>query len=223
MSRALLIVGILVAMLVIPIYIKKGGDDKQEAKRKAEVAASRVRVVPPPIPAQPAGPRGVGPGPAQPPAGPGGIGYGLTFGLEVEVLPPFGEPVALACRSNNAPLDRPHQGACNQLRGDTSCRMVLPLLCAKPGATAAVQGPDVERPGKLIGATRPVMGAVLESHAFASARCEKELGQGWRAADTQDSLGATLNGVRDTGLVSPSRFWVVSKGSDKGNCWGSDP
>ena len=78
--------------------------------------------------------------------------------------------------------------------------------------------------GGTLGATQPVMGAVLESAALASARCEKELGTGWRMAAFHDGPGGQgswgLQGLRGAGLTGPTRYWVHI-GDQKGNCWDS--
>lgn len=234
-SRALLIVGILVAVLVVPLYLMKGRDNKDDAKRKAEAHASRIAKTSAVPPARAASSRlrgpvaGAGTSPANttaaalPLAPPGaqGIGHGLTYGLEEGALVQTGDPVALQCRASGAPLDQPGQGGCNPQKGDTSCRMVLPVLCIRPGQISTAAGAAPGFGTSPIGATQPVMGAVLESDAFASARCEKELGPGWRAADTQDAGAGTLRGTRDSGLSLTGRYWLHAKGANRGNCWSS--
>jgi hypothetical protein len=127
-----------------------------------------------------------------------------------------------------ATLDQPHQGSCNPYRGDTSCRTVLPVLCVRPAAAPLPAGLDAGAypgwTGGTLGATQPVMGAVLESAALASARCEKELGPGWRMAAFHDGPGGQgswgLQGLRGAGLTGPTRYWVHI-GDQKGNCWDS--
>jgi hypothetical protein len=211
MARDLLVIGILVALAAVPFYMQKKSEETQQARRKAEVAA---RSATPPASAPVRG--------QQEPRS-RGLGYGLTYELVGDALAATGSPVTLKCHVAGAQLDRPHQGGCNPVQGDMSCRMVLPLLCIKPGQRAAGAGAAAAPAISQLGATQPVMGAVLESDTFASARCALELGPDWRAADTQDAAGDTFTGMRDSGLSRPGRYWVNAKGPGKGNCWNSDP
>jgi hypothetical protein len=104
---------------------------------------------------------------------------------------------------------------------------VLPVLCAK----STGQEPPTNAPPVLyqawmrgsLGATQPVMGAILESEASASALCEKELGPGWRMAEFVDGpQGWGLQGQRGLGLGGNNRYWVHAKGQSA-NCWNSTP
>jgi hypothetical protein len=211
LARDWLVIAILAALAAVPFYMRKQSDDKQEARRKSALAASSAT-----LPASAASRRGQDQGPR-------GIGYGLTYELIGDASAAAGNPVALKCHVPGAQLDRPYRGGCNPTRGDMSCRMVLPLLCIKPGQRAAGASAAIAPGISQLGATRPVMGAVLESDGFASARCAMELGPGWRAADTRDATGDMLTGLRDAGLSRPGRYWVNAKGPGKGNCWNSDP
>jgi hypothetical protein len=76
--------------------------------------------------------------------------------------------------------------------------------------------------GGALGATQPVMGAVIESEAAGSARCEQELGAGWRMAGLHaGGSGAwALQGQRGPGLTGHTRYWVHAA-DQKGNCWDS--
>ncbi|MBK7119838.1 MAG: hypothetical protein IPH64_13080 [Comamonadaceae bacterium] len=97
----------------------------------------------------------------------------------------------------------PHRGSCNPYRGDTSCRTVLPVLCVRATAAPLPGGLDAGAypgwTGGTLGATQPVMGPFW-SRALASARCEKELGAGWRMAAFHDGPGGQgswgLQGLR---------------------------
>ena len=219
MARALLIVGILTAMLVIPVYLKKEREEREAAVHKAEMAHS-----------QGSGAAALAASGVHSDVAPAArvIGHGLTFVVIQDdgKAPP--EVVRLSCHGEPATLDQPHQGSCNPYRGDTSCRTVLPVLCVRPAAAPLPAGLDAGAypgwTGGTLGATQPVMGAILESAVLASARCEKELGPGWRMAAFHDGPGGQgswgLQGLRGAGLTGPTRYWVHI-GDQKGNCWDS--
>ena len=215
MARALLVVGILVAMLVIPVYLKKEREDREAEVRRKEVEASRGPVAEP-LPASAAS--------AGQPDAPRPIGHGLSFAVMADgpVVPDL---VRLGCQGDPAPQDRPRQGACDPMQGDTSCRTVLPVLCVRPSDVPAPAGFDGARgvwAGGALGATQPVMGAVIESEAMGSARCEKELGAGWRmaAVSVGSPSGWALQGQRGPGLAGHTRYWVHAT-DQKANCWDS--
>jgi len=154
------------------------------------------------------------------------IGYGLSFAFANE--PGLPQNVAhLNCHGDPAPADRPHRGSCNPYDGDTSCRVVLPIACFRSSGAAAPQGLEQNfykgwTHGQL-GATEPVMGAILKSEPAASARCEAELGAGWRMAEFHDGGGGWgLQGERRKGLRPLTRYWVYIN-DQRGNCWDSKP
>lgn len=154
------------------------------------------------------------------------IGYGLTFAL-AEDPSLASETVYLSCQGEPLPVDRPLKDACNPQVGDTSCRTVLPVLCAKSsGLDVPAGAPAGLYPawmGGSLGATQAVMGAVLESEAAASARCATELGAGWRMAEfVEGPQGAGLQGLRGLGLGGNQRYWVHAKGK-AAHCWDSAP
>lgn len=215
MARALLVVGILAAMLVIPVYLKKERENREAEVRRKEVEASRGPVAV----TLPASAASVG----QPDA-PRPIGYGLSFAVMVDG-PIAPELVRLGCQGDPAPQDRPRQGACDPIQGDTSCRTVLPVLCVRPIDAPAPPGFEGARgvwAGGALGATQPVMGAVIESEAMGSARCEKELGAGWRMAGLSvgGSSAWALQGQRGPGLTAYTRYWVHAS-DQRSNCWDS--
>lgn len=223
MARALLVIGILMAMLIIPVYLKKEREDRELAVRKTEAAMSQGPVTLPAAAAAgtPAasGTRADGATPAPRP-----LGHGLTFVLVSDGKAPP-DVARLNCHGEPAPLDQPHQGSCNPYQGDTSCRTVLPVLCIRPTGTPLPSGLEAGSyprwTGGTLGATQPVMGAVLESEAMASARCEKELGTGWRMAGFHDGPGGWgSDGLRGAGLTGYTRYWVHIN-DQKGNCWDS--
>ena len=156
------------------------------------------------------------------------IGHGLTFALAAV----GGNAAAdaglthLSCHGEPRQVDQPHRDSCNPYKGDTSCRVVLPVLCFQ--GKGLPQPPDIQAgqyqgwSGGVLGATQPVMGAILTSEAVAIARCEKELGAGWRMAEFHDAGGWGLQGQRGLGLAPNTRFWVHVN-DQPGNCWNSTP
>ena len=214
MARTLLLVLILLAMLIIPLWMKSGNDDKINAGLKAAAAVE-----------------------------PRQIGHGLTFALV-----PFGGKAAadlgivhsgralLSCHGEPSPVGQPHKDSCNPSKGDTSCRIVLPELCFQ--GKGLPQPPDMQAgqdkrgtggidgqggsggSGGMLGATQPVMGAILTSVAPGSARCEKEAGTGWRVASFHDAGDRSMQGRRGVGPWPNIRFWVHMS-NQPGNCWDS--
>jgi len=212
MARALLVVGILVVMLIILIWLKKDREEQALARHKAEQAQVSAATAPQPQAS------------AATPANPRPIGHGLSFALAVDGRAPA-DVVRLTCEGAPGPVDQPRDGACNPEQGDTSCRTVLPVLCFKPAGAPVPPGVEADMvqgwTSGILGATQPVMGAILDSEAAASARCEKELGAGWRMAEVHDGGdGRGLTGLRASGLLLNTRFWVQVN-DQKGNCWNS--
>jgi hypothetical protein len=215
MPRVIVFVLTLVGLLIIPLVLKK-------------CVAPKV----PPVVSVPATP--LPEAPASVPDGNRPMGYGLTFGLgPLEDNDPK-DVANMVCDAGDAKLERPYKGSCNPTVGDTSCRIVLPVLCIKPGA--------MPRPGGLSGggwtrgelaATHAVMGATLDSEAKANMVCERELGPGWRMATFADGgnylddqhydhedRGDTwaLQGKLGAGIGGYGRYWVHSQGQTA-NCW----
>lgn len=165
---------------------------------------------------------------ATPAAAPSGQRHGLTFAQPREEVMPA-DVVHLSCHGEPRTLDQPHQDSCNPYKGDMSCRTVLPVLCVRESGAPVPQGVEsgfykgwVQG---TLGATEPVMGAILTSRAMASARCEAELGPGWRMAEFHDGGGGWgLQGQRGMGLGQPglTRYWVAIN-DQRGNCWDSAP
>ena len=176
---------------------------KAEAARKAEEAV--VRKAPPAT--------------AAAPSRDGVIAYGTSF------VAPEGVPAGVArlgCRGEPSPVDRPREGGCDPYRGDTSCRAVLPVACYRSSG-ARSPGDEADWSHGELGGTEPVMGALLKSEAGASARCEAELGAGWRMAEFHDGgKGWSLAGHAATALKSSSRYWVHVN-DQPSNCWNSAP
>ena len=212
MARALLVVGILVLMLVVPVYLKKERENRESEVHRKELEMSR-------------GPStNTASAPAVTTATPRPIGHGLSLALLGDGRMPS-DVAHLGCHGEPAPQDRPHRGGCNPLQGDTSCRTVLPVLCVRATEAPMPGGLDAARgvwAGGALGATQPVMGAVIESEAAGSARCEQELGAGWRMAGLQagGSDAWALQGQRGPGLTGHTSYWVHAA-DQKGNCWDS--
>lgn len=217
MPRAIVLVLTLVGILVIPLMLKKC----------AAPTAPQVAVAPSGAPLTPAAS-------APEPVGNKPIGYGLTFGLApLEDNGPK-DVANMVCDAGESTLDRAYKGACNPNVGDTSCRIVLPVLCIKKG--------DLPRPSGLSGggwtrgelaATQAVMGATLDSEMKAHVMCERELGPGWRMATFADGGNYlddqhydhedrgdvwALQGKLGPGIGGHGRYWVHSQGQTA-NCW----
>jgi hypothetical protein len=175
--------------------------------------------------------------------------YGMTWGiLPSEKLP--AAAVWMSCHgSPKDGISQPHADSCNPYKGDSSCRLALPVLCIKKdGSTpesvfgapveplkdersrGAITLNDVTTDGWAAGSvasTEPVAGFVLGSIEGANARCEKELGAGWRMASFHDGSGGQQAGwgfvaQRSIKLESRWRHWVHIR-DQPGNCWNNTP
>lgn len=144
MARALLLVGILLTMLIISVLIKRGNDDKLNAGLKAEQSKNAATLPAPksvPVPGAVSAAE----------TAPRPIGHGLTFGLAAaggsNALADQGSLTHLSCHGEPRQVNQPHRDSCNPYKGDTSCRVVLPVLCFQgkglpqpPQIQAAVSG-----------------------------------------------------------------------------------
>ncbi len=214
MRRAMLLLGVLLA-LIVGQWVVKDRATRVARIAKSERAQSVATPTSAPLP------------PAKSAAAPRPIAFGLTFAL----VPPDAnappEVVGLNCHGEPRQLDRPHQDSCNPYHGDTSCRTVLPVLCIKvTKAAKPVAVSDGFYQGwvnGILAATSPVMGAVLESAAVASARCVAELGPGWKMAEFHDGQGGWgLQGQKGSDFSPNNRYWVHIN-DQPGNCWDSEP
>ena len=210
MARWVLLMLILVTMLVVPIWLKKNNDGKEKERAAKEEAINN-------------------PAPVAVEKAQRGIGYGLTFALNPngDTAPPG--VAHFSCNGEPKPTDRPQDNACNPYRGDTSCSVVLPVLCFKPEGLANPAGanstPVAAWTGGIFAATAPVMGAILESQDIANARCEKQLGSGFRMSDWHAAGGYAMRGQSGQGVsteTGTTRFWVAIK-DQAANCWNSPP
>lgn len=212
--RAVLLMLLLLGLLLIPVWLKNKRDAQRALAQVAEQSAANP-------PAQATAPLAIDLPSTQRP-----IGFGLTFAMAPadKALP---EVANLGCHGEPSQLDRPHSNSCNPYQGDTSCRIVLPVLCIKKSnlpLPAGVQNGFYQGwTGGELAATKPVMGAILESEQAASARCQAELGADWRMAEFHDGGGGWgLQGQRGAGLEGFTRYWVRIN-DQQGNCWDSRP
>lgn len=219
-------VAVLVLLLAVPLWMKRERDARTQAAVTAEQRAASsggAAPAPPTAPAPtPAGALAQG-------AAPRPISYGLSFAVAADDPKLPANVARLGCHGEPGVVDQPHKNSCNPYKGDTSCRVVLPILCLQPGTAA--KPPGVQDgyydgwTGGLLASTQPVMGAVLTSVQAASARCERELGPGWRMAEFHDGQGGWgLQGLRAAGaaLGGNTRYWVHIN-DQPGNCWNNMP
>jgi hypothetical protein len=225
MARGLLVAGILAGMLVVPIWLKKGRDHAEKAKEQAiaapQAAASAAQQT------------------AAEPQGNNPSAFGLTWGIAANDKLPAAA-VWMSCHGMpREGITQPHSDSCNPYAGDTSCRAVLPVLCIKKdGSTPesalgeaikpsrqAISFNDISTDGWAAGSvssTQPVAGFVIGSLAGANARCEKELGAGWRMAEFHDGVGGQggwgFVAQRGISLDGRLRHWVHIN-DQPGNCW----
>jgi hypothetical protein len=194
-SRMVLLIAILAAMLVVPLYIWKGDDNRAKEREAAELA----RTVAPPASAAQAAAAQTAELRNDPDR------HGLSFGWL-----PHERLVHAACSGEPVDLDQPHRGGCNPYQGDSSCRKALPVLCARAGGAAGLE----------LGTASPVAGFVLAGREAADAHCAQELGAGWRMASFHDGGGWALQGERSPGapLDTRLRAWVFIQ-DQPGNCW----
>ena len=228
MARWVLLMLILMAMLVVPIYLKRNSDDKEKERAKAQAKAesdmnatyiANQAAVPSPEADT-----------ANPQARSVGANHGLTFAARAPSADDLPDAAYMNCKSEPVPTDKPHQNACNPYQGDTSCRVVLPVLCIKTADSIKDAQPTNAAAGawasSTLGATTPVMGALLSSLDVAHARCEKELGEGYRMAGGFNNGGVdwAMAGRRGQGLVlgGSTRYWVAVT-DQRANCWDSPP
>lgn len=195
------IIVVMLAMLLIPLLWlgDKPVRAASEAKKEAVVAQAPVSA-PPPAPA--AIPAGV----HNPEA------FGMTWGLLANDKLPS-DAVAMSCHGEpRDSISQAHAESCNPYAGDSSCRLALPILC--------FQQPGIAEGGAagVLASTAPVAGFVIGSISEANARCERELGTGWRMAEHHDGGGWSLSAKRSAQLDTRLRHWVYIN-NQPGNCW----
>ncbi|TAG27289.1 MAG: hypothetical protein EAZ37_06110 [Burkholderiales bacterium] len=196
--RSIAVIVILLAMLLIPLWWLSGKSERaadELAKEKA-IAQGPANASPPvttPVPVN------------NPEA------FGMTWGQVADDKLPA-DAVMMSCHGQpRDSISQAHEGSCNPYKGDSSCRLVLPVLCYQQTA-----------PIGQFASTQPVAGFVLASAAEATARCEKELGTGWRMAEHHDGGGWSLTAQRSSQLDTRLRHWVHIN-NQPGNCWNNKP
>ena len=215
MARWILLALILGAMLAIPYWLKKNDDNKLKERAKAEADLNAGYKVVPETATSPSD------NSARP------ISYGLTF-AGANAQDQLSNVSYVSCHGQPPPTDKPHKDSCNPYAGDTSCRTVLPVMCIKAGEVAKLDAANGDPPqgwtAATLGATAPVMGALLGSRVVADARCEKELGAGWRMADFHAGGGWSFSGRPGQGMLSSgsTRYWLAID-DQPANCWDSKP
>jgi hypothetical protein len=219
--RSIAILVILIIVLIVPLWWLRDGAQKRSAELAAEKAISQ-------------GTRGqMTPTVAtittlevnDPNA------FGMTWGLVTHDKLPA-SAAWMSCHGEpKEGISQAHEGSCNPYKGDASCRLALPVLCIKKDGSAADAAILAEMNKSAIqdgwaagsvASTAPVAGFVLGSLEGANARCEKELGAGWRMASFHDGSGGRsgwgFTAQRSSQLDTRLRHWV-NIGDQPGNCW----
>lgn len=138
--------------------------------------------------------------------------FGMTWAQVADDKLPA-DTVSMSCHGQPRDvITQAHEGSCNPYKGDSSCRLALPVLCFQH--TGTTEG----KPTGSLASTQPVAGFVLGSLTEANARCEKELGAGWRMAEHHDGGGWSLTAKRSLQLDTRLRHWVHIN-NQPGNCW----
>ena len=200
MVRVASISAVLLVLLGIPLWMRQSRDP---AASPAVPMVGRPAPVAKGAPAPASSPALASSLPTATTGAPVGVdGQGVTYTLNTPAG--AGERVSFGCRGAT------DSEGCEVQRGDTSCRVVLPVLCERADDASGV--------ARQLGATQPVMGAVLDSVNAGHQRCATELGAGWRMAAIPADAGV-LEGSAYGSLFRDTRYWVRSPGSS-GHCWG---
>jgi hypothetical protein len=220
--RSIFIIAVLLAMLIIPLWWL-GGKSERAAKQDATEKALNTSTVTAAIT-------------------PTEVNNPDAFGMTWGVMPSDKLPADAAWMSCHGQpregISQPHADSCNPYKGDASCRLALPILCIQKDAstfetsfpsttntTPTLTANDIVTDGwgsGSVASTEPVAGFVIGSLALANARCEKELGSGWRMAEFHDGLGGQggwgFVAKRGSRLDTRQRHWVHIN-DQPGNCW----
>lgn len=199
MSRIVVLVGVLLVMLLVPLYLAKERENKARERARVADAAERATDA-----------RALRASAASAPAGNDPDRFGLSFGW----APQDGTQAPRAsCQGLPKDMANPHRGDCNPYQGDMSCRTVLPLLCARDAG---------DREPLAFTTAAAVAGFMLTGRADGDARCAGELGPSWRMATFQDvPLGPDVGGPRPEVVAADTRqrAWVAMTGGQRANCW----
>ncbi|MBS7808717.1 hypothetical protein [Variovorax sp. PCZ-1] len=197
--RSIAVVVILLAMLLIPLWWLSEKSEQTHAELAKEKAIAQ-------------GPANISTPQIATAAVNNPEAFGLTWGMQADdKLPP--DAVMMGCHGQpRDTITQPHAESCNPYAGDSSCRLALPVLCFQQ------TGSNEGMPAGSLASTQPVAGFVIGSVAQANARCEKELGAGWRMAEHHDGGGWSLTAKRSAQLDPGLRHWVHIN-NQPGNCW----
>jgi len=197
MSRIVVLVGVLLVMLLVPLYLAKERENRAQDKFKARDAAERE------IDA-----RALRLSAASAPRRADRDRFGLTFGW---IPTAAADQLHASCRGQPHQLANAHQGACNTYVGDTSCRTVLPVLCLSQANGAAPMA---------LATSPPVAGFMVTSRSDGDARCAQALGAHWRMATYQDTDAGELRAQRPIGIAADTtvRVWAAVK-DQPAHCW----
>jgi len=113
-------------------------------------------------------------------------------------------------------------GTCNPYVGDTSCRVLLPVLCVRidgsPNPGVAADFYHGWREGHIT-TTMPVSGTSLTSQVVADQICAATFGNGWIMAEHHHPTGGGGWNWHAFGNVrTDTRFWTRIN-NQPGNCW----
>jgi hypothetical protein len=218
--RSFVMLVVLLAMLVIPLWWLGDTSDHLAKKKRPEKAPTSDALTAAVAPTEINNPDA----------------FGMTWGsMESDKLP--AAAAWMSCHGQpREGVSQPHADSCNPYKGDASCRLALPILCIQkdssafessfPGVTSTATITSDGWSAGSVASTAPVAGFVIGSLALANARCEQELGTGWRMAEFHDAEASTAGqqagwgfvAKRSTRLETRLRHWVHIN-DQPGNCW----
>jgi hypothetical protein len=189
MSRLVVIVGVLLVMLLVPLWLNKQRD-------KTRPADAAVRAVDAKAPAPAPSPGVVDP-----------ERLGLTFGWQDAAAE--GRLVAACSGQPASPLAGQTAGECDPRSGDTPCRTTLPLLCVRTAEAGAVE----------LATTDSLPGFALDSLATAESRCAELGAGWRLARDRDATgLALNGRRAEGRSVATHQRVWVAAD-AGPGNCW----
>jgi hypothetical protein len=204
-KRLVIITAVLLAMLVVPLWLWKDREtnpDRAQATAAAETAQVKGQVNQTPAPV------------TQAANNPDRTAVSFAWAAPpADAAVPEGAPARIQanCQGEPVPTERPLQGSCNPVEGDTSCRSALPVLCVRGQGDALV-----------LGQTQPVAGFVLASAEAANARCAQELGADWRLARFQEPNSLQILGEKSASVREGLRLWAQVE-QQRSHCWDPTP
>lgn len=193
-SRIVWIAIVLLAFLLVPIWFLK---DRERARQGTDAAERKVDARAAALAASARAASAAAPADR----------LGLTFGWS-NTTPPH--VLRASCQGLPAPADNAFQGGCNLYAGDTSCRILLPVLCLR----------DSDRAPPALATVGSLAGFLLTGEAHGTSMCATELGAGWRMARYEDTQRADITAERAVGVNADTtrRAWIASRAQPV-NCW----